>query len=197
MTGRLNVPVMKQENPTIIALDYLRPLTESSWTRYVRDHLGYGSISAGAKALLDGNGADGLMIDTPFETEYPWQGLKVIDEIRAAIHPKILMPNFGDADTWMGRTSVAKALAGFTDWHLVEMWIDLQRYTLAQAAMRVQAVEKALANGKELVLGLYDNGQKFPQKAAQFAAHWPDRVYWTYKISTTKFELGIPVTVVP
>ena len=185
--GRVNpVSVAKAVKPGILQCEYARITVETTWTDSIRK-MGGGSIPLGCRALMDNTGADGLLVDTPFEGADPWANVKLIDEIRAAIAPRFVMPNFGDADTWAGRTSPAKALAAITDWHLVEVFIDINRYSIVQFASLVDAVTRALAYGKHLVLGVYDNGAVNGEKAKSVMQNWENRVYWSYKISPTEW----------
>lgn len=180
------VPTMKAINPRLICLDYLQPMTDSPWTRYIRNQ-GDGSIPLGVIRRLEEISADGLVIDTPFDTPDPWEAIKLIDQIQTAIAPKIVLPNFGDADTWMGRTTHAKALAAICDWHMVEVWVDISNYTLQKLSRRVTAVNKSLENGKTLVLGIYDEGATHRVKANSLITTWTTQVYWGYKISLTEW----------
>jgi hypothetical protein len=169
---------------------------ETSWTKWLRNY-GDGSIPVGIRRYLDDNPLiDGILIDTPFDTdnfewaENPWHAVNLIDQIRAEIHPKIVMPNFGDADTWMGRTSVAKALAAITDWHFVEVFLEMNKSTEGQWFQRMDAVERAHGNDKRLVLGIYDEkGDELIRARSLMGAYWNGRVFWHYKINLNEWGL--------
>ena len=177
-----HVPLLRSLKPGILLFDYARPTVASSWTTWLKNY-GDGSLPQGIKRWLDDSDADGVLLDTPFEGADPWANVKLIDEIQEAIHPRYALVNFGDFDTWAGRTSVAKALAAITDWQLAEVFLDINRYTITQFRTRVDAVARALYNGKRLILGVYDNGRLQPEKAASMMQNWPELVYWSYKIS--------------
>lgn len=184
--GQVDYNCIRSCGQNVIAFDYAQPFTNSSWTQWLTD-LGGGDIAKGIKTRLDQIGADGVLIDTPFATPDVWAALGTIDRIRSTIYPKFCMPNFGDGWTWGGGTAASKALYALTDWHLCEVWMDVNNWNMDQWVSRVSTVNRALVDKKKIVLGIYDNGEKNRQKATSMMIDFPGTVFWSYKVTTTEW----------
>jgi hypothetical protein len=142
---------------------------------------------------------DGVMLDTPLDgVMNPWHGVDLAYGIRRELagddqfEGLFAVYNAGDADSWMGRTPQWAAMYDLFSWHLVEVWIDINNYDIQKLSRRTAAVTKAISEGKNLILGIYDNGMKNAKKAADLMRNnpWGDNVYWLYKVSPTECILN-------
>lgn len=131
----------------------------------------------------------GLMLDTPFEN-VPMQvsAIQAVSDMIAANPDKIIMPNFGDAATWMGVNAfyrvAAMSMYQMCRWHLIEVAVDLSKPFDEEQWKRVRsAAENAVSvDGKRLVLGIYDPGFSQAQLAYSIAATIQSpKVLWLYK----------------
>lgn len=197
--GRLNVPLMNEANPKCELYDYIQPTVETSWTSRVRggEDLASGIDSQLHSVTGSGFGVEGVLLDTPLDgCEQPWHGVDVCAGLKYYFDdlehtPRNVIYNAGDFDSWQGRTPQWKAMYDLFDWHMVEVWLDINNYTVQKLSRRTQAVTEAVAKRKNLIIGIYDEGMRNPEKAAQMILYnpWGDAVYWLYKISPTEWTL--------
>jgi len=145
-------------------LDYVRISNMDRWTKSVRD-FGDGSLAAGCRHVMATSGADGILVDTPFETV---GGVHDCVDIANEISPGIMCPNVGSFDKFAARGATpAGSLMFLSRWVFVQVLADTSKVTLEQWRNVIKPeVERRLREGKTIIAGIYDPDGHNPELAA-------------------------------
>jgi len=136
-------------------------------------------------------GVDGIMLDTPFEVAPGTElaAAQLCADIQTAISPAGALVNFGDYATWTNENNVPelrrKAQAGLGQlmpYQLVEVGLDVSRFTQTAWDRARGRMTTMLGRGKTVVFGIYDPAGQRAQLAALLAcAYTHERLYYLYK----------------
>jgi len=176
---------MKELNPSLFTAEYLQPTYQNkSWYKFIQGDAP--TIADGCRNFVESRHLDGMYLDTPLDNvPVQVQAIVVITEIKNAIAPAVIIPNFSDAANYMGMYKhnqiAVEALRRLAPWHFVEVAADTTRFNMARWIETRDFIRVQLDQGNHVIAGIYDPDGTDPHLAAAIAFSFShENLYWYY-----------------